>query len=383
MKVHLKDFPGDEVYVYLEDRFRHEFFQRFLDKFKTKQQAADTIGLREGYSITRYKRGLRSCPLFVIEKISRIIREKLENVEKHILWIKRGKNKKVGSSRSIHYPKFPIVLDKNLATVLGHITGDGCVHIKNNTGCPVLSYSNNDIILIEKFKKALDCFGRVGYKEVTNTIYVPSIVGMIILKFGCKSSSLTAEVPEIIMNAKETIKANFLRALFEDDGYVSLNLTDTNKPMRLIGMCCGSQKLIDQIKDILLSMGIHVHTGTQNNYPYLFMSDRKAMIKFKEKIGFTDGYYKQILLDKLVMSYKKFQNKPGKSREAILKLLKESGPLRTDQISRKLSMKRGNVSYHLQRLKSSGVVESLPPQPIQDKRGILKGNIPSLWFLEK
>jgi len=234
MKVHLKDFPEDEVYVYLEDRFRHEFFQRFLDKFKTKQQAADTIDLREGYSITRYKRGLRSCPLFVIGKISRIIREKLENVEKHILWIKRGKNRKVGLSRPIYYPKFPIILNKNLATVLGHITGDGCVQIKNNTGCPVSSYSNNDIILRKKFKKALDCFGRVGYKEASNAIYVPSIVGVIIQKFGCKSSSLTAEVPELIMNASEAIKSKFLRALFEDDGYVSLNLKKSGFRMDII-----------------------------------------------------------------------------------------------------------------------------------------------------
>jgi len=83
------------------------------------------------------------------------------------------------------------------------------------------------------------------------------------------------------------------------------------------------------------------------------------------------------------MSYKKFQSKPGKSRKTILKLLKKFGPLRTDQISRKLSMKRGTILYHLLRLKSDRMIESMPPQPIQDNKGILKGNIPSLWSIKK
>lgn len=382
MKIHLSDLPEDEVYILLKNKYRKKFFKRFLSRFKTKERAAKALNLREGYSITRYQKGIRSCPLSIIKKVAHVNGEKLRIIEQNIMWIKRGKNKKVGKSKCIYYPKFPIVLNKNLARIFGNIIGDGCAFIKDDTGCPRLSYTNYDPVLINKFKTVVnECFGKIELSVYRHSVSLPAIVGMIILRFGCKSSSLTATIPEIIMNSEEKIKREFLQALFEDDGYVHFNLDNPNKPERIIGICSGSGKLIEQTKKLLLGLGIESYKGLMNGYPYLCISDRENIIKFREKIGFTQKYYKKVLLDELIKSYKKFQTKPGKVKGMILQLLTEFGTLKTNEITLKLKMKRSTVMYHLQRLKASGKIRSLPPKPIQGEKGLLKRNIPSLWFL--
>jgi len=380
MEVHLKDLIQDGVYLLLEDNYRNWFFQEFLSKFKTKKLAAEFLNLSSGCVVLLYHRGTNSCPLSTINKIANFIKEDIKNVEVNV------KSIRTKTGRGIKNPKFPIKLDKNLSRILGNLIGDGCVSIDSKNYLR-LFYTNFEDILIDKFKATVhECFGEVQLGDSRergwHVIYLPKILGIIITKFISKTKSSTAEVPEIILKSSKEMKIEFLKGLFDDDGFVGLYEKKSN---RVIGLASSSLKLINQIKEVLhIDFDIESHVVPHDEGMFnLCIRDRENIIRFKENIGFTDGFYRQVLLEKVIKSYKRIITKQGKRGKLIIELLKKEGDLRTDETAKKLNLRERNTYEHLKRLRSLGLVQSTPIKPIRNEKGQIKDNFSHLWSLRE
>jgi intein/homing endonuclease len=380
MEIHLEDLPEKEVYLKLKEDYRKLFFNKFLSRFKNRKMAIDAVGIKYNFYLWQYRTGARLCPLWVIKNIAKIICEDIKVVEQNIELL-RGKG-----GRCIKFPNFPFLLDKKLARILGNLIGDGCISV-DSRNCLRVFYTNLDDILINKFKRTVkEYFGNIQLGDSIGSrgqhiIYLPKIIGIIIRKIGCKTRSSSAEIPEIILNANLEIKSEFLRGLYDDDGFVILDEKGSN---RVVGLASGSWNLVNHVKKILLvdfgieSLIIPSHESTYS----LIIDNRADIIKFKEKIGFTSKFYKQILLEKLIKSYKRIISKKGKIAKLIIELLEKEGPLKTDEIARKLELKYHSTHSHLIKLKKLGILQSSYVKPIRNEKGQIKDNSCYLWHLQ-
>ena len=380
-KIHLKHLRKVEVYVLLEQRFREQLFTNLFSKFKLKEEAAKAIGLREGYSLTRYQKGLRFCPLSVLKKICSILNYDLNNIEGKILEIKQGSSGKTGLAHGIKYPKFPYKESKELAYLIGKFIGDGYIGFNKNNAL-MISYHNRDEILREKFKKQAKCFfGNIYLKEYNNNIKLPSIVGFILLNFCKNFKTFDSEIPSFIIKNKEFNKY-FLRAIFEDEGCVYYK-----KDSRSISIRMSNSIVIPQIHKMLENIGIKPNpirkTKKEKSYIYSFeITGRENLKKFLKDISFAKDYYKHKKLIDAINSYRFHQSRIGESKQNILNQLKKRS-YSTKELCIILNMKRANLLQHLAKLEKEGKIKRYTKKPLQDSKGRLLGNFPHEWKIIK
>lgn len=114
--------------------------------------------------------------------------------------------------------------NENLARLIGHNFGDGYIHPNKF----YFVYVNSSQKLLENIKQTvLKEFRNVKINESLSGKGVPrlqfsSIVGKKLLAIGGVSGSKidkVVNIPQWIINGNEKIKANFLAALFDDEGY--------------------------------------------------------------------------------------------------------------------------------------------------------------------
>ena len=116
--------------------------------------------------------------------------------------------------------------------------------------------------------------------------------------FNAKTKAADAEVPKIILQSHQTIRAAFLRGLFEADGwcYKTIDKARPNTGRYHLGLSSISEKLIDQIQLMLLDLGI-VFKKSQSKGGYensgkswrLEATNAEMMIRFMEVIGFISA----------------------------------------------------------------------------------------------
>ncbi|MCP2599258.1 hypothetical protein NLB65_02245, partial [Candidatus Aminicenantes bacterium AC-335-B20] len=148
--------------------------------------------------------------------------------------------------------RLPEKLTPELSELFGYFIGDGCFH----NGRLILSISHSQLDLKEHFekivKKEFGIEGRVEQKSndaSMKLIFQSPILEKWFKKIGIvKESSSKAEIPEIIFKTTRENACAFLRGLFEADGTVSKE--------GYISFSSISEKLIDQIQILLLSLGI-------------------------------------------------------------------------------------------------------------------------------
>jgi ribonucleotide reductase alpha subunit len=188
--------------------------------------------------------------------------------------------------------RLPEKLTPELSELIGYFIGDGCFH----NGRLILSISHSQLDLKEYFekivKKEFDIESRVEQKS--NDASIKLIFQSIILekwfkKIGIvKESSSKAEIPEIIFKTTKENAYAFLRGLFEADGTVSKE--------GYISFSTISEKLIDQVQILLLSLGIPTrkfylsereNSFGRNPLYRLNIITKNGYENFINKIGFT------------------------------------------------------------------------------------------------
>src|SRR3989338_936607 len=184
-----------------------------------------------------------------------------------------------------------IVLDKHFARTVGHVLGDGGIHIIENEGKYRIFYANTQDIL-------LDCF----YEDVTSIfpdahlysrkrvdraseIWLPTTVRSIVYSvFDMKDCKLR-RVPKFVYNWDEHYIGAFLQALFDDEGYIY-------PQKNTIAISLSNRELLNDIKILLEMHGIisnpikSTNSKTRSRMFYFYITGRKNIKNFNSFVGF-------------------------------------------------------------------------------------------------
>ncbi len=124
--------------------------------------------------VVHLRRNIYSIPLGIVLKLSNLSKIPLEEVQNNIVSIRT----RAGTTINV---KFPIKEDEKIASLIGHVFGDGYVGRNKKQ----FEYSNNNSQLIKEVKTQIyKLFGILPYTENQNRISYPSIIGEILQSFG-------------------------------------------------------------------------------------------------------------------------------------------------------------------------------------------------------
>ena len=204
-----------------------------------------------------------------------------DKTDVNFIYVPNGPNDR--TSKPISFEK----LDEQFAYMMGVITGDGCLTVRNR-----IIISTADIPIVEAFWELADRLGlhvfRNGTGRLNDYAIASSQLYQLLLQLGVSSGKAhTKVIPHSILTAPEKIVVAFLRGLFDADGTVE-------KRDGLVSLGSVSEKLIRQVQIVLLNFGIAANKAIKRaryqGKPYvsylLTMAGAEAE-NFHEIIGFA------------------------------------------------------------------------------------------------
>lgn len=203
---------------------------------------------------------------------------------------------------------FPIVFDtKNLVSpaffrVLGHILGDGGIHVIRNEGKYRAFYVNNEQILLDSFAndtklvfRNIRVYSRRREKQ-GDEVWMPTTVGYLLYQILDYEKSPEKRMPVFVMKTNNpTLLCALLQALFDDEGYVYPS-------RRMVQIALGNKNLLNDVKLIMERIGIRTNriykvTPKNRSIMYTFSITSRANIsEFARKINFIHSMKKKKLL---------------------------------------------------------------------------------------
>ncbi|MBT9170621.1 MAG: DNA gyrase subunit A [Actinobacteria bacterium] len=219
------------------------------------------------------------------------------------LFNKKELNLKQFYPKNLKYKKvgLPKVMNEDLAFLLGTLVAEGSFHQNQ------ILFNNQDLKFYGKIKGIIySQFPGVKLYErpVQGNCMELSLYHQQAVKFleniGLhKVKSNRKEVPFAVLSSKKEIIRQFLVGLFEGDGSI-IFLQDKrhNGKSVVLSYHSMSQKLVEQLKILLLNFGIVTSFPFQDKRSgcyKLLISDRKNIQKFKDEIGFFSEKKNSIL----------------------------------------------------------------------------------------
>ncbi len=220
---------------------------------------------------------------------------------------KEIKEIKTKNSKSIQCKSFS--LNPELARILGHIIGDGGIHMKKSEGKYRAFYVNNQPELLNSFESDVNfVFGKqIQYRRQRedhgDEIWLSSTLGTILYNLLEYTHDNKKVIPSIIKNStKKNVLCAFLQALYDDDGYLY-----PDKKMIVISM--KYRHLIEDIRNIVLKLEINcnpirIHRSKSRTTMYYFsVTSKKNILKFGDLVNFKHKI-KIKKMQKLIESYR-------------------------------------------------------------------------------
>lgn len=366
--IHIWELPTDKIYIQLKEDFRKEFFDKAYILTNSWNKLGKLVKVKRGDTIIARNWRKNDCcfPLDFALDICRLTNISVYNLEVNLSLIKckTKLNGRGGSSgKPIVNPKFPIKIDDNFCEILGHICGDGGIVITSKKGIS-LRYTNSEPKLIHSFISLVnEVFGdvkpnisvrneRPKYRRPNYQLQYPTILSLVVLSvFDCKPND-GKDVPLFILSSSEGMKQSFLRALFDDEGTVSVdkkNVTIGVKPMLFIG----------HIRDLLLSLRFNptkIHTQRDLSLRRISVSKQEDIIRFYEKIGFKHPK-KNDRLNSIIKTGWKFKRFAiGEAKQNIISMLRMRKSMSTRELSQNLNRNKTTVNEHLSNLRDENIV---------------------------
>lgn len=296
-RLHVWELPMDKVYIQLKKEFREKFFDKAHDLYGSWNKLGECLNVKRGdTSIARnWKKGKSCFPLRIAFRISQELKTTKTKIEKNIVIIKyktdlrkRGGN----SGKPITNPKLPIEVNEDFVEILGHICGDGTIckgNIKKGIRC---GYTNSEPTLIKHFKvKMKEIFGDIEptiqirkdkskYNRPNFYLSYPSIVSLLILSIFNYEPYIRMNIPQFIFDCPYKFKCKFLRAIFDDEGTVSVK-------RKRIRITLKPRPPLKDIRELLISLGINASkiycSGGQHK---LDISKQGSVRLFRKLVGF-------------------------------------------------------------------------------------------------
>lgn len=198
-------------------------------------------------------------------------------------------------------------MNKTFARLVAHIQGDGLLQFKKNKE---MIYYNKEVFLINQFRNDLNSeYGINAWRPswhqtefVTGTAVVKVVREF--LEFSDKRY-----VPQQILSSKKSIKREYLRAIFDDEGTANLfdafdKRRNSYNKIRRVKLYCKYKSFLLGIKSMLREFGVDSNVLGPYNGAYELVITRKDNIeKFHLKIGFS-LFRKENILSNIIKSYK-------------------------------------------------------------------------------
>ena len=305
--------------------FRDEFTKKLFDNCNTKlKDLAKKLDVSYPF-VVHLRKNMYSIPVNIVLKLAKLSKTPIVEVQKNIISLKS----RAGNGLTISLPIKP---DYKLASLVGHVFGDGYVGKDRK----YFEYSNNNLRLIKEVKKNIyDLFRISPTTEKETRITYPTIVGEILKSFGAplapKVNSINL-IPSWVFESKEN-KIEFLKAFFDDDGSVMLSKNSHAKGLNLhitryVWHKENGLKMLKQVSSLLKEFDITSGEPKVSRYYekkdgkrvvcYINITNYRGLLNFYTIIGLTKGN-KFSKLKKIVdRKFKtmdgseKFVNKPKK-----------------------------------------------------------------------
>jgi len=225
-----------------------------------------------------------------------------------------------------------------LATIVGHILGDGGINNKL-----ILHYCNTEQFLINEFQNIMKNIFKAKhmnyYKEKSGIIrlqYSRLFSRILTCIFGTFSKGGNKQITPQIENMPVLWKAKLIQALYDDDGSVPKS-----------GYCVAfkqkDKNIILWVQKTLKELGINSRLTPDGSHWHLRVTNYFDILKFREKINFSKNYRKQIQLNKTI---EKINYPHWKMKKQIIEILKERPRTRKELIN-VLQLQPGTVYGHL------------------------------------
>jgi hypothetical protein len=376
-KIHVWDLPLDKVYIRFRQEFSNEFFGLAHKKFGSYRKIGEFLNIKRADTTIpcNWMRGITCYPLCLIVALLNKLDVPLSGVEDNIIKIryKSHINKRGGNSgKPIINPILPVVINEDFAEILGHLCGDGTISMSSPHKGICFGYINSEPSLIEHFKKLVNrIFGEIepnilvreggNYTRPNYYLQYPSILSAFILSVFKFQPGDKKDIPEVIFDSSDLAKARFLRAMFDDEGYVSLSNKRIEiglKPFRQI------QKIKVLLKDLRIeSSKIYKY---KPEFYRIFLANQNSILQFQKIIGFKHTAKDQKIQIIINKGWKFKRYKDGEAKLKIIEMLSEKEGVETAQISWSLGRTKMNVRKHLKNLLSENKIQKKKIKRKQD-----------------
>lgn len=367
---------SNSVRVILDKEFTIKLFDKCNIELK---ELAKLLNVSYPFVI-HLRRNIYSIPLNIVLKLSYLSQISLEEIQNKIVSIRT----RAGTGINV---KFPIEENEKIASLIGHVFGDGYVGRNKKQ----FEYSNNNPQLIKEVKSQIyELFGVLPYTENQNRIGYPVIIGEILDSFGAPiAPKIYSEnlILEWILKSKK-YKIAFLKAFFDDDGSVMLSNNYRAKGLNLNVIRHINQKealynLLEQISFILKELDIYSgKPKISRQYEkddgfhivmYINITYYQSLINFYKIIGLTNGEKFEKL--KRIVNSKIFYSKSNERilNNQILEFLLKKEFASTAEIANNIGKTKSKALKKLKQLQNKGLV---------DVTGKVASNRSYLWKLE-
>jgi len=286
----------------LSERLRYKVedsFMRFLfDKASNGDLKRLATKLNISYPfICQLRRGLYSIPSKLLIETAKIVNEDLFIVEMNIEYART----RHGNVSKIN---FPIIPSKAMASLVGHVFGDGYIGKKKRQ----FEYCNDNPNLLNEVREYVrEIFGLEPMTERRNRLGYSTIVGEVLEKFGAHlAPKIYSEkiVPVWIKNGSVDVKIAFIKALFDDDGSVMYSKNYNAKGVNFYQIrdkskLQSSHEFLSEVRGLLKEFNImagephlrkfYIINGEEHAISYINITDYKSILNFYHKIGLSYG----------------------------------------------------------------------------------------------
>lgn len=202
---------------------------------------------------------------------------------------------------------FPILFNiKNLISpaffrIIGHILGDGGIHVIKNEGKYRAFYSNKRHELINSFgKDIIYLFGKIRiYKRMqkrqVKEIWLPTSLGYLFYEFMEYQKYGMKRIPSFVYKVQNSkLLGYLLQALYDDEGFIY-----PQKHMIVISQ--KSRILVNDIREVMKKLDIKpnpilIHkTNNRTTMYYFSITGKENILSFAKKIGFLHPVKKKKL----------------------------------------------------------------------------------------
>jgi len=263
--------------------------------FNKKIKASPTV-----IAWIRFNRAIPLSKLLIIKKLSGY---SWKSIEENTIGLKSNL-----SGREV-YITFPLKIEREIGSIVGHVLGDGSIDKRYNQ----VFYSNSNKGLLEKFsyhmKKVFKIEPRIWAQMTSNFegktrwekrlkeinelkkdrncgLFYPTICGVLLnIIFDNFSIGKNKKITDKIKKTNKNFKMGLIRAFFDDEGTVG------EKSIRVFQ---DRKDILIDIRDFLKEFDISTkevkkYVKREKDRYYLDIHRKSNLIKFRDKIGFTSS----------------------------------------------------------------------------------------------